>query len=60
MNKRVRQIKNLSELESAKNEHEQLLLGIEIDDADGEDGGDQEIPYAADKIRVIRDRKSVV
>lgn len=53
MNKRARQIKNLSELESAKNEHEQLLLGIEIDDVDGEDGGDQEIPYAADKIRVI-------
>ena len=42
MNKRARQIKNLSELESAKNEHEQLLLGIDIDDADGEDGGDQE------------------
>lgn len=50
--KRMRQIKDLSELESAKYEHQQLLLGVEADDVDGEDGEDQEIPYAADKIRV--------
>ena len=52
MKEQTRQITNLSELESAKKEQEQLLLGIEIDEAEGEDGADQEIPYDADKIRV--------
>ena len=52
MKEQTRQITNLSELESAKKEQEQLLLGIEIDEAEGEDDADQEIPYDADKIRV--------
>lgn len=52
MKEQTRQIKNLSELESAKKEQEQLFLGIEIDEAESEDGADQEIPYDADKIRV--------
>lgn len=52
MSEQTRQIKNLSELESAKKEQEQLLLGIEIDSTEGEDGEEKEIPYDADKIRV--------
>lgn len=52
MKKQTQQIKNLFDLEAAKSKQEQQLLGVEIDDADDEDEEDQEIPYAADKIRV--------
>lgn len=52
MKDQTRQIKNLFELEAAKNEEEQRLLGVETDFAEGEGEEDQEIPYDADKIRV--------
>lgn len=59
MKEQVRRVKNLSELEAAKKEHEQLLLGIDLDDIEGEDEDEQEIPYAADKIRVNSNMFSV-
>ena len=52
MKEQARQIKNLSELEAAKNEEEQRLLGIEKDFAEDEENDDLKIPYDADKIRV--------
>lgn len=52
MGEQARKIKTLLELETAKSEHEQQLLGVEMDDAESEEEESQEIPYAADKIRV--------
>ena len=52
MKEQARQIKNLAELEAAKNEEEQRLLGIEKDFAEDEENDDLKIPYDADKIRV--------
>lgn len=50
MKEQVRRVKNLSELEAAKKEHEQLLLGIDLDDIEGEDEDEQSyllIPHFA-------------
>lgn len=61
MKKQTRRIKTLFDLEAAKSEQEQQLLGIESDntDDDDEDEEGQEIPYAADKIRVSSNAFSV-
>lgn len=52
MEEQTRQIKSLLDLEAAKNEEEQRLLGIEIDFAEDEEKEELKIPYDADKIRV--------